>query len=295
MRILVTGAAGNIGSATVQALVEADHDVVATDIQYRRGLATRLHLADLCDANAVYGLMEGCEAVLHMGNHPSPFSVRPAHRLLSENNTMNAHVFAAARDIGVKRVVFVSSVQACAKVPPTPYWRIEPQRCVFPYLPLDGALPAHPGMNMYAMSKVFAEQYLETWAAEDTDMSLVAIRLPYVHRGEIKLGRNYFGPLSPEDHRLHEALCYLPLADASSVLHACVENAGPGYHQFFAARSAGVAGMRPSEIAAEYLPHIPIRSDLDELGELVDLRALREAVGWSPSVPLVELSRVERD
>lgn len=293
MRILVTGAAGKVGSLVVQTLADAGHDVVATDIQYRRGLPVQLQLVDLCDAKAVYPLVEGCDAVLHMGNHPNPWSARPKHRILTENTAMNTHVFTAARDLDVKRLVFVSSVQVCAKIPQSSVWSAAPQPCVFPYLPLDSDLPPQPGMNMYALSKMFAEQYLQTLAAEEPGMSLVVARLPYVHTGEIKIKRGYFHPLSPDDHRLLEALAYIPGQDACTALHACLEKPGPGYHQYFIARTAAVQGLSTSELAATYLPHIPVKNSLDDVGELIDLSKLRDELGWSPSVPQVELPRAD--
>ena len=59
MRILVTGAAGKLGSETVAALGRAGHEVRATDLRYRGDLAVRVVPANLLDEHALYPLLEG--------------------------------------------------------------------------------------------------------------------------------------------------------------------------------------------------------------------------------------------
>src|SRR5437588_8220555 len=54
MKVLVTGAAGRLGSALCAHLVEAGHEVKATDYKHREGLKVKLVHADLRDEIAVY-------------------------------------------------------------------------------------------------------------------------------------------------------------------------------------------------------------------------------------------------
>ena len=77
MRVLVTGAAGRLGSHTCHHLVAQGHDVVAADSQYRRDLPVPLRMVDLLDRTAAYGLVEGCQAVVHLANHPDMGRVSP--------------------------------------------------------------------------------------------------------------------------------------------------------------------------------------------------------------------------
>ncbi|HEY4160118.1 MAG TPA: NAD(P)-dependent oxidoreductase, partial [Polyangiaceae bacterium] len=142
MKVLVTGAAGKLGSAVCSSLRERGHEVRATDRRYRSGLEVELKLADLCSDLAAYELLAGMDAVAHIGNHPNVFSGPPPQRILSENTAMNANVFRAAADLGVRRIAFASSVQVMLRMPNG--GKLEPPYPV-PYLPLDGAAPRNPG------------------------------------------------------------------------------------------------------------------------------------------------------
>src|SRR3970040_650452 len=98
MKILVTGAAGRLGSVVTKSLLEGGHDVRATDHRHRRDFPVRLELANLRDELRAYALVEGCDVVVHLGNHPNLFSGPSPQRLFSDNVTMNANVFRAAVD-----------------------------------------------------------------------------------------------------------------------------------------------------------------------------------------------------
>lgn len=77
MRVLLTGAAGCLGAETCHRLSAAGHDVVAADHVFRGDLPVKLRVADLLDRHAVYPLLEGCEAVVHLANHADPSRVSP--------------------------------------------------------------------------------------------------------------------------------------------------------------------------------------------------------------------------
>jgi len=110
MRVLVTGAAGKLGSQTVAALARAGHEVRATDMRFRSDLAVPLWPANLLDEHALYPLLEGCEALVHLGNHPNRFAGPSPQRLLAENAAMNANAVYAALDRGVRQIVLASSI-----------------------------------------------------------------------------------------------------------------------------------------------------------------------------------------
>lgn len=72
MRILVTGAAGFIGSTIVELLRDRGHEVVAVDLLLDRAHASRpawvgddLHVVDVRDEAVLAGLLRGVDAVCH--------------------------------------------------------------------------------------------------------------------------------------------------------------------------------------------------------------------------------------
>src|SRR5690606_25277279 len=116
----------------------------------------RVEVGDLCDEYFAHRVVEGVDAVVHLANHPNPVSGPTPQRLLADNVAMNVNVFQAAALLGVRCLVFASSVQAMIRRdrpvhgPPFP----------IPYLPLDGDLPPNPGLSTYGISKEFGERLL---------------------------------------------------------------------------------------------------------------------------------------
>src|SRR4051812_16329673 len=116
-RVLVTGGGGFIGSHLAERLLALGCEVRILD-SFATG--RRENLADLGDAELVEGdvqsyervhtAMRGCEYVLHQAALPSvPRSVQDPLMTNVVNVTGTLNVLLAARDSGVRRVVFASS------------------------------------------------------------------------------------------------------------------------------------------------------------------------------------------
>jgi len=289
MRVFITGAVGRVGSAVATHLQTVGHDIVATDAVYRRELPFKLHLADLCDHRAVYPLVDGCDAVIQLGNHPNMRATRPPQKLLAENVAMNTNVFTAAYDVGVRRIIGISSVQATAGVHGSKLWQPDPQPCRWPHFPVDGHLPRNPGNNAYALSKVFAEQTLEAMAEEYDDLAAAMVRLPFVLHAHKPKWQKHDRPLKIGDHRLIEGTCYVTTEDTCTALQAMVEQLQPGYRQYFVGQSLVVAGMTLQDMVARYFPQQRVVGPLGGDGGLVDLSRLKTDFGWSPARPPIEV------
>ncbi len=149
---LVTGGAGFIGSHIVDALVAQDHSVRVLD-NFSTGKLTNiehnmsridLREGSLTDREMVKRSVDGVDYVLHQGALPSvPRSVRDpiASNDANINGTLNLLV--AARDAGVKRVVYASSSSVYGDTPT---------------LPKHEDMPPNP-LSPYALTKLGAEYY----------------------------------------------------------------------------------------------------------------------------------------
>jgi dihydroflavonol-4-reductase len=113
-RILVTGAGGFIGSAVTRALVADGHDVVAllepgADTRALAGLAVEHVTADLRDAAAVRAAVARCREVFHVAALYR-FWARDPRDFYHVNVGGTRNVLAAAREAGVDRVIYTSTV-----------------------------------------------------------------------------------------------------------------------------------------------------------------------------------------
>lgn len=149
---LVTGGAGFIGSHIVHALVAGGHTVRVLDDLSTGHL---YNLEDVCDSvdfvrgsltdsAAVARAVEGVDFVIHQAAIPSvPRSVSDPVTTNAANIDGTLNLLVAARDAGVKRLVYASSSSIYGDTPT---------------LPKDETMPPHP-KSPYALQKLTAEEY----------------------------------------------------------------------------------------------------------------------------------------
>ncbi len=107
-RVLLTGAAGGVGTRLRQLLKPLYPELILSDLKAPADLKPdeRFIAADLADAAAVEAACEGVDGIVHLGG----FSVEgPWETILNANIIGCYNLFEAARRQGVKRVIFASS------------------------------------------------------------------------------------------------------------------------------------------------------------------------------------------
>ncbi|MDQ5826559.1 MAG: SDR family oxidoreductase [Chloroflexota bacterium] len=154
---LVTGAAGFIGSNIVEELVRRGESVRALD-NLATGRITNLNAfrqdiefvhGDITDDALLASLMQGVDYVLHQAALPSvPRSVEDPLSAHEANATGTLKVLLAAREAGVKRVVYASSSSVYGDSPT---------------LPKHEEMPTAP-MSPYAVNKLTGEDYCKVFA-----------------------------------------------------------------------------------------------------------------------------------
>lgn len=280
-RILVTGATGHLGKVVCAELSARGHRVRATDLRFDETKADELLLGDLRDEPFAYRAVEGCDAVVQLGNHPNPVAGPSRQALLAENTAMNANIFLAASELKVTRLVFASSIQAILGPPgggPPPYQ--------LPYLPVDGELPTNPGLNTYALSKEYGERLLRLLSANDPQLSVTVLRFPMLPHGAFLQRLQERKRVTLQGLNFSEALAFLALDDAARLVALSLEQARPGYHQYFPALSQELEGWTLSQLVERYYPGVPLRKSLDQLEALIDISALERDFGFRPNLRL---------
>ncbi len=150
---LVTGGAGFIGSHLAEELIRRGERVRIVDSLITGKRANIAHLAgvefvqgDLADFAVAQNAVTGVDYVLHQAAIPSvPRSVQDPITSNRANIDASLNVLVAARDAGVKRVVYAGSSSAYGNTPTLP--KIETMHTA----------PLSP----YALQKLVAEQYCQ--------------------------------------------------------------------------------------------------------------------------------------
>ena len=265
MKILVTGGAGRAGGVLCAGLAAAGHEVVCVDRSLRRAPGVDGRVADLRVREAIYAHLDGVDTVVHLANHANQWRADP-QVLVAENTAMNVHVFQAAAEAGVRRVIFGSSVQTISGAPLGAGASAPP----LPVYPLSGDSPPLPA-NPYGLSKVMGETMLRHYG-ERHGLDAVALRLPFlVHqpRGLARQAAHMCADTWPR-----EGFSWLWMDDLAGLVLALAT--GPE------ARPPGGAGYRC------LLPSAPPMEALSEVREALarhpEARVAPCAVaGWSPT------------
>lgn len=214
MRVLLTGAAGFIGSRVGAALRAAGHEVIGVDVLLPAAhgpdshLPPGCHQVDVRDAEALARLLFGVDLVCHQaamvgaGVDAADAPAYGGHNDLA-TTVLLAEMFAA----GIRRLVLASSMvvygqgaYACPEhgpVEPVPRARADLDAGAFEHrCPIGGealhwqlvdeSAPLRP-RSLYAASKTAQEHYALAWS-ESTGGSVVALRY-----------HNVYGPGMPRD------------------------------------------------------------------------------------------------
>ena len=163
-RILMTGAAGGIGTSLRKLLPPIYPDLLLSDLKAPADLGKdeKFKAADLADMSQVEAICEGVDGILHFGG----YSVEgPWDQILQANIIGGYNLFEAARKKGVKRVVFASSNHAVGFYPRSQT--------------IDHKVYTRPD-SRYGVSKVFGEA-LGSLYADKYGMQVFCMRIGNVN------------------------------------------------------------------------------------------------------------------
>jgi UDP-glucose 4-epimerase len=246
MLVLVTGARGKVGRATVAALVEAGHDVRATDLfppvfERPEPGEPEYVQADLTDAGDAFAVVRGVEAVVHAAAIPEP-TRNPPHVVFQNNLMATFNTLEAAIRFGVSRFVNISS-----ETVPGFFF---PERGFLPdYVPVDEEHPVRP-QDPYATAKYFGELLMDA-AVRRSDIRCTSIRPSWVqHEGNYE--RN-LGPQVRDASVLSPNFwSYIDVYDLADAIVLATESDLPGHEVFYIASPDNVGGRPFEEIVREY-------------------------------------------
>jgi nucleoside-diphosphate-sugar epimerase len=197
LRVLVTGAAGDIGAqltARLPALLGPAWELVLADLRPSPDAVPPVAPLDITDLDAFTEACAGIDTLVHLAgerDHAASWD-----RLLGPNVVGAHHAFEAARRAGCRRVVFASSVHAVIGYPPDVV--ITPEQAPRPE-------------TLYGATKVWAEALAHVYASQH-ELSCLCFRIGWAG--------------SPDDTTKLELAAarevYLTYDDAARLVAACV-------------------------------------------------------------------------
>ncbi len=203
--VLVTGLSGLIGRAFLKQ-VDGRYDLRALNRSAVEGLPC--HQADIADLGAIKPAFAGVDTVVHLAAQVG----NPAwEAVLRHNITGTYNVFEAAREAGVKRVVFASSGAAVSAIESDkPYSDLVAGRYegLQSWPILTHLSPLRPS-GLYGASKIWGEA-LGRHYADAHGMSVICVRIGRVHAAD-----------RPQSAREFAVWC--SQRDIARFLESCVE------------------------------------------------------------------------
>ncbi len=229
-RLLITGAAGNLGNVLRQGLAPLATTLRLTD---RTGMGEaaaheEIMPAELSDFDAIMEVVKDCDAVVHFGAAPME---KPWEEILNSSIRGGYNVYEAARRHGVRRIVYASSIHAVG------YVRRE-----------EGADTdtGHRPDTLYGVSKCFVED-------------LAAM---YFHKFGIESALLRINSCLPEPADRRHLATWLSFRDlvqlvtrclvAERIGHTVVYGISDNRERFFSNEKAAHLGYRPQDSAEDY-------------------------------------------
>jgi UDP-glucose 4-epimerase len=247
MEILVTGARGKVGAATVHDLLGAGHRVTGCDLiapVYEGGnRGAHYFQADLTEPGDAFAAVRGADVVIHCAAVPEPTRNAP-HKVFGNNLMATFNLVEACVRVGVDRLVNVSSETVAGMgFAERPFHA--------PAAPIDESLENRP-QDPYALAKVFGEQLMDAAVAR-SDLHALTIRPTWV-----QWEGNYERSLAPW---LRDPLAgapsvnfwsYVDVYDLAHALRLAAESSLDGHEAMYVSAADNGAGRPLADLIAHH-------------------------------------------
>ncbi|WP_406009663.1 NAD(P)-dependent oxidoreductase [Streptomyces sp. NBC_00637] len=245
--VLLTGAAGGLGTLMRELLPAYGYELRLLDLRPIDD-APEAIVADLADKDAVREAVRGVDAIIHLAG----ISLEaPFEKILGANIAGTYHLYEAAREEGVQRVVFASSNHAVGFTP-------RPRDGASPgegeLIPID--TPRRPD-TFYGLSKSFGEDLAQLyWDKHGLESVSVRIGSCFAEPTSVRMLSLWMSPADGA-RLLHAALT------AENVGHTVVYGSSANTRLWWDLGTARALGYEPQDDSEQYAEKL-----IAEQGEL---------------------------
>jgi nucleoside-diphosphate-sugar epimerase len=267
-KIVVTGGSGKAGRAVIKELVEHGYDVLNVDLLPPRERLSPYVKTDLTDLGQVFEVLQGADAVVHLGAIPAP-GIQPEEPTFRNNIVSTYNVFSAAVSLRLQKVVWASSETTLG----LPFEREKPA-----YAPIDEEHPLYPESS-YALSKVLAEEMARQFSRW-SGIPFVGLRFSNIMEPQ---DYERFPSFSKDPHvRKWNLWGYVDARDVAQSCRLALEGDIKGAEVFIIAAADTVMNRPSHELLTEVFPGVPLRGEIGEFETLLSITKARKMLGYHP-------------
>lgn len=275
-KVIVTGGSGKLGRAAVKHLMEHGYDVLNIDTAGPREQPSAFTRLDLTDYGQVLEVMLGgtdehpgkADAIVHLAAIPAPGLTGNAATF--RNNVPSSYnIFQAARQAGIRNVVFASSETVLGLPFDTPP----------PYVPVDEDYYPRPE-TAYSLGKLLDETMAGQFCRWDPELKMVGLRFSNV--------------MDPEDYaafpgfdddamkRKWNLWGYIDARDGSQMIRKALEANFKGFEAFIVANADTVMSRPNDELLDEVFPGIERKKAFGPNETLLSIDKAKKMLGYEP-------------
>lgn len=274
-RVLVTGGSGKLGKAVLKDLVANGYSVLNLDQALPREAPCPTVRVDLADFGQVLGAMLGVDehggpfdAVVHLAAIPAPGQFANA-RTFGNNVPSSYNVFEAARQAGIKTVVFASSETVLGLPFDNPP----------PYVPVDEEYFPRPE-TAYSLGKLLDETMAAQFCRWDPSLKMVGLRFSNVMDVEDYKAFPAFD--ADPRKRKWNLWGYIDARDGAQAVRRGIEAEFKGFEAFIIANADTVMRRDNASLIAEVFPGVPVKGHLSTNGTLLSIEKAKRLLDYHP-------------
>jgi nucleoside-diphosphate-sugar epimerase len=273
--IIVTGGSGKAGRACISELLAHDYEVASVDLIHPPDAPvpySRVELTDFGQTVAAFSQIDdrirNVTGIVHLAAIPAPGLATNA--VTFATNTISTYnVFEAARQLGIKNVVWASSETVLGlpfDKPP-------------PYVPIDEEYPGRPEWA-YSLSKLMGEEMAKQFCRWDPEMKIIGLRFSNIM--EPHDYSRFPGFQDDAQKRKWNFWSYVDARDVAQAVRLSLESNIKGAEVFIIANADTVMERDNESLLKEVFPTVPHKRSFGPHETLLAIEKARKMLGYEP-------------